>query len=352
MADAAELAALSKAVKSKVKQRARQPLPAKSTGTGVIYIGHLPHGFYEDAMQGFFSQFGNVLAVKVSRSKRTGRSRGYAFVKFEHQEVADIVASTMNGYFMCDKYLVCHTVEADKLHPRTFVAHKKKVKATDPMKKAIAVVNAPRSAEAKGKALAKQLANERKRADKLAALGYEFGGYAAAVETAGAGKKRARGSQGDAVAAADTPTKRNPTTPAKQKTPAKEGKKGAKSPAAAATPAPKSAKKQAKSPAPAAAPAAAATPAPKSAKKQAKTPAPATPEAAVVDAFSPPKTRSRGKKGAKTPGAATPAPKSTKKAAKTPAPATPEAAVVDAFSPPKTRSRAKKSAATPKSARK
>ena len=39
---------------------------------GVIYLGHIPHGFYEDQIQGFFSQFGTVNKVRLSRSKKVG----------------------------------------------------------------------------------------------------------------------------------------------------------------------------------------------------------------------------------------------------------------------------------------
>jgi RNA recognition motif-containing protein len=38
----------------------------------VIYIGHIPHGFYEEQMRGFFSQFGIVTRVRLSRSKKVG----------------------------------------------------------------------------------------------------------------------------------------------------------------------------------------------------------------------------------------------------------------------------------------
>ena len=49
---------------------------------GVIYIGHLPHGFYEEELKSYFGQYGNVLAVKVGRSKKTARSKGFAFIQF------------------------------------------------------------------------------------------------------------------------------------------------------------------------------------------------------------------------------------------------------------------------------
>lgn len=41
--------------------------------SGVIYIGHIPRGFYEEGMQGFFSQFGRVVRLRLARSKKSGR---------------------------------------------------------------------------------------------------------------------------------------------------------------------------------------------------------------------------------------------------------------------------------------
>lgn len=42
----------------------------KTIKRGVVYLGHLPHGFYEEELRGFFSQFGKVVRVKVSRSRK------------------------------------------------------------------------------------------------------------------------------------------------------------------------------------------------------------------------------------------------------------------------------------------
>jgi len=46
----------------------------------------------EDELKSYFGQYGEVLAVKVARSKKTARSKGYAFVQFKYPEVAQIVA--------------------------------------------------------------------------------------------------------------------------------------------------------------------------------------------------------------------------------------------------------------------
>uniref|UniRef100_A0A453MQ04 RRM domain-containing protein n=1 Tax=Aegilops tauschii subsp. strangulata TaxID=200361 RepID=A0A453MQ04_AEGTS len=47
----------------------KQPEEPESTAT-VLYIGHIPHGFYEDQMQGFFQQFGAVKRVRVARNRK------------------------------------------------------------------------------------------------------------------------------------------------------------------------------------------------------------------------------------------------------------------------------------------
>lgn len=72
---------------------------------GVVYISHLPHGFYEDQLTKYFKQFGEVTRVKVGRSQTTGKSKGYGFVEFRLPEVAQIAAETMDNYLMFQKLL-------------------------------------------------------------------------------------------------------------------------------------------------------------------------------------------------------------------------------------------------------
>lgn len=51
------------------------PVGPAGEPSGVVRIGHIPHGFYEEAMNGFFKQFGDVIRVRISRSKKSGRSK-------------------------------------------------------------------------------------------------------------------------------------------------------------------------------------------------------------------------------------------------------------------------------------
>jgi nucleolar protein 15 len=87
---------------------------------GVVYVGHVPHGFYEKQMRGFFAQFGEVTRVRLSRSKKTARSRGFAFVEFANAEVARISAGAMDGYLMHGRALVAKFVAPEEVHPATF----------------------------------------------------------------------------------------------------------------------------------------------------------------------------------------------------------------------------------------
>eukprot|EP00168_Porphyra_purpurea_P004982 TRINITY_DN1600_c0_g2_i2.p1 TRINITY_DN1600_c0_g2~~TRINITY_DN1600_c0_g2_i2.p1 ORF type:complete len:269 (+),score=87.91 TRINITY_DN1600_c0_g2_i2:190-996(+) len=97
-----------------------------SPNRGVVYIGHLPHGFYEEQLRGFFSQFGTVQRVKVARSKKSARAKGYAFVQFANVEVARIAAETMHGYLMFGRLLDVHMVPAERQHARLWVGAERK----------------------------------------------------------------------------------------------------------------------------------------------------------------------------------------------------------------------------------
>ena len=86
----------------------------------VVYVGHIPHGFYEDQMRGFFSQFGEVSRLRLSRNKKTGKSKHYAFLEFKHPAVAKIVAETMDNYLMFGQVLKVRVCLPGEVHADTF----------------------------------------------------------------------------------------------------------------------------------------------------------------------------------------------------------------------------------------
>ncbi|KAK1744954.1 MKI67 FHA domain-interacting nucleolar phosphoprotein [Skeletonema marinoi] len=156
--------------------------------SSVIYLGHLPVGFEEREITVFLNQFGNVMRCRVSRSKKTGRSRGYAFVEFVDHDVAKVVAETMSGYFLLEKRLVCHILPQDQVHELMFAKAKRIATKADIHKKARLEVNKQRSTDALKGITAKLVKREEMKRKKLASLGidYDFPGYAA-----GAGEKPA-----------------------------------------------------------------------------------------------------------------------------------------------------------------
>lgn len=89
-------------VKHIKKTRTYDPIKANR---GVVYVNHIPHGFYEEQLKKYFAQFGDVTRVRVARSEQSGKSKGHAFVEFRLPEVAEIAAETMDNYIMFKKTL-------------------------------------------------------------------------------------------------------------------------------------------------------------------------------------------------------------------------------------------------------
>ena len=152
--------------------------------SSVIYLGHIPVGFEDRELTVFLNQFGNVSRCRVSRSTRTGRSRGYAFVEFVDPEVATIVAETMSGYLLLEKRLVCHVLPKEKVdHELMFAKPKRVLTKKDKIKKARAEEKKVRSADGIKAITARLIKREDVKRKKLEALGieYDFPGYAASA---------------------------------------------------------------------------------------------------------------------------------------------------------------------------
>jgi nucleolar protein 15 len=103
----------SKKLAKKAARAAQNNISTPST-PGTIYLGHIPHGFFEKQMHAYFSQFGTISRLRLSRNRRTGKSKHYGWVEFGSKEVAEIVAETMDGYLIHPQRLVCKVVEVDE----------------------------------------------------------------------------------------------------------------------------------------------------------------------------------------------------------------------------------------------
>lgn len=156
-------------------------LPTKQSESGVVYVGHIPHGFYEDEMRKFFSQFGLVKRLRLSRSRKTGSSKGYAFIEFEYEDVAKIAAETMDNYLFYGRLLKCKIVPKEQLHPRIWQGANRTFKKIDWAERERVQHNKPKNTESRAKLVKKLIKKDRKTRNKLKSQGidYKFPGYVA-----------------------------------------------------------------------------------------------------------------------------------------------------------------------------
>uniref|UniRef100_A0A8D8VMT7 MKI67 FHA domain-interacting nucleolar phosphoprotein-like n=1 Tax=Cacopsylla melanoneura TaxID=428564 RepID=A0A8D8VMT7_9HEMI len=87
---------------------------------GVVYLSCIPHGFFEEQMASYFNQFGKVTGIYMPRAP-SGKIRGYAFIEFQLEVIAKIVADTMNNYLFYQRILKAKYIPPDQQKPYMFV---------------------------------------------------------------------------------------------------------------------------------------------------------------------------------------------------------------------------------------
>lgn len=86
----------------------------------VIKLNNIPHGFYEEQMGKYFSQFGKVRNVLLVRSRKTHKSRGFGFVEFSLPQVARAAAEAMHNYLFFNQVLKCRQMDRNDLPKNLF----------------------------------------------------------------------------------------------------------------------------------------------------------------------------------------------------------------------------------------
>ncbi|PHH63125.1 hypothetical protein CDD81_6276 [Ophiocordyceps australis] len=158
------------AVSEEVRKAAKKPAGER----GVIYVGRIPHGFYEYEMRQYMSQFGPITRLRLSRNPKTGASRHFAFIEFEEASTAEIVAKTMNNYLLFGHLLKVKVVPPSELHEEVFKGANTRFKKVPWNKIAGKKLEKPHTKSAwEAKVEKERIAREGKLA-KLKAIGYEF----------------------------------------------------------------------------------------------------------------------------------------------------------------------------------
>ncbi|KII84418.1 hypothetical protein PLICRDRAFT_118081 [Plicaturopsis crispa FD-325 SS-3] len=157
-------------VKRKLEKAKRQG----NEDRGVLYLGRLPHGFYEDQLRGYFSQFGDITRLRISRNKKTGASKHYAFLEFDSSAVAQIVAETMDNYLLMGHILRCKVIPKDEVHPELWVGANRKWRVIPRDRIARTAHNKPRTEEQREKAEARLIERQADKKRKLAEVGIDY----------------------------------------------------------------------------------------------------------------------------------------------------------------------------------
>jgi len=157
-----------------VRKRLEDAHKRPTEDTGVIHVGHIPHGFYEDQMRGYFSQFGEITRLRLSRNKKTGRPKHYAFIEFDSSAVAEIVADTMDNYLLHGHILKCKVVPKDQVHPNFWIGANRKFKRIPHDRIARIAHNKERTEAQQKTAEARLLKRQKTRAAKLEKLGIKY----------------------------------------------------------------------------------------------------------------------------------------------------------------------------------
>ncbi|KAI0113772.1 RNA-binding domain-containing protein [Nemania sp. FL0031] len=158
----------------KVPTEVAKSSSADDTEPGVIYIGRIPRGFYEHQMREYFTQFGQVNKIRMSRNKATGQSKHFAFIEFAELGVAEIVAKTMDNYLLAGHILKVKMVPKSQVHEKLWVGANKRFKKIPWNKMAGNKLKKPLTESAWTEKISKEEAKRNERAKKLLELGYEF----------------------------------------------------------------------------------------------------------------------------------------------------------------------------------
>ncbi|KAF5327634.1 hypothetical protein D9619_004325 [Psilocybe cf. subviscida] len=166
-------------VKRKLEKAKQNP----GEDRGVLFLGRLPHGFYEDQLKAYFSQFGTVTRLRVSRNKKTGKSKHYGFIEFDSSAVAQIVADTMDNYLLMGHILRCKVIPKDEVHPELWVGANRKWRVVPKDRVARAEHDKPRTDAEKARANKRLLKRQAERKAKLANAGIDYDFDAVAYKT-------------------------------------------------------------------------------------------------------------------------------------------------------------------------
>lgn len=140
----------------------------------VLYIGRIPHGFYENEMQAFFAQFGTIKRLRIARNRKTGKSKHFGFIEFASPEVAKVVAECMHNYLMYEHLLQVSLVPPERVHPKIWKGVSRWYKPLDWVQIERKRRDKERTLEQQKKLVAGIVKRDQKRRKRIEAAGIDY----------------------------------------------------------------------------------------------------------------------------------------------------------------------------------
>jgi RNA recognition motif-containing protein len=78
-----------------------------------LYVGNLDRSTTREELNTLFAQAGNVTALEIITDRKSGDSRGFAFITMSTQSEADKAVSMFNGYSLSE-----HELKVSPAKPR------------------------------------------------------------------------------------------------------------------------------------------------------------------------------------------------------------------------------------------
>jgi RNA-binding motif X-linked protein 2 len=85
-----------------------------------IFVGNLNYKMNEGDIAIVFSEFGEIVDVRLGRDKDTGKSKGFAFIAYEDQRSTVLAVDNFNGAEVCGRQVRVDHVKKYK-PPREFL---------------------------------------------------------------------------------------------------------------------------------------------------------------------------------------------------------------------------------------
>ena len=81
-----------------------------------LYVGNLSRSTTQDELNVLFTQAGGVTATEVIKDRKSGESKGFAFITMSAQDEAEKAISMFNGYDLGGKELKVSIAKAKEQH--------------------------------------------------------------------------------------------------------------------------------------------------------------------------------------------------------------------------------------------